>query len=52
MKPALISPKRAQPLVLEPVMQVVVRAEHRHVEAVIEGLLMRRGEMIQARTHD
>ena len=43
--------KKAQPLVLEPVMQVVVRADNRHVKAVLEGLLMRRGE-IQARTHE
>ena len=32
-------------------MQVVVRADDRHVKAVLEGLLMRRGE-IQARTHE
>lgn len=43
--------KRAQPLVLEPVRQVVVRADNRHVKAVLESLLMRRGE-IQARTHE
>jgi elongation factor G len=43
--------KKAQPAVLEPVMQVVVRADTRHVKAIVEGLLMRRGE-IQARTHD
>lgn len=43
--------KKAQALVLEPVMQVAVRADTRHVKAVLEGLLMRRGE-IQARTHD
>jgi elongation factor G len=43
--------KKAQPLVLEPVMQVVVRADNRHVKTVLEALLMRRGE-IQARTHE
>ena len=43
--------KGAQPLVLEPVMQVVVRADNRHVKPVLEGLLMRRGE-IQARTRE
>lgn len=43
--------KKAQPVVLEPVMQVVVRADDRHVKAVLEGLLMRRGE-IQSRTHE
>jgi elongation factor G len=43
--------KKAQPLVLEPVMQVVVGADNRHVKTVLEGLLMRRGE-IQARTHE
>jgi elongation factor G len=43
--------KKAQPLVLEPVMQVVVRADNRYVKTVLEGLLMRRGE-IQARTHE
>lgn len=43
--------KKAQPLVLEPVMQVVVRADNRHVNAVREALLMRRGEL-QARTHE
>jgi len=43
--------KKAQPLVLEPVMQVVVKADNRHVEAVLEGFLTRRGE-IQARTHE
>jgi elongation factor G len=43
--------KKAQPLLLEPVMQVVVKADNRYVKAVLEGLLMRRGE-IQARTHE
>jgi elongation factor G len=43
--------KKAQPLVLEPVMQVVVRAMDRHVRTVLEGLLMRSGE-IRARTHE
>ena len=43
--------KKAQPLVLEPVMQVVVRADNRHVKAVLEDLLMRRAE-IQAPTHE
>jgi elongation factor G len=43
--------KKAQPLVLEPVMQVVVRADNRHVKTVLEGLPMRRGE-VQARTHE
>jgi elongation factor G len=43
--------KKAQPLVLEPVMQVVVRADTRHVKAVVDGLLMRRGDM-RGRTHE
>ncbi|HEY7502343.1 MAG TPA: hypothetical protein VH740_27730 [Vicinamibacterales bacterium] len=43
--------KRAEPLILEPVMQVVVRADNRHVKAVLEGLLLRRGK-IQDRTHE
>jgi elongation factor G len=43
--------KKAQPLVLEPVMQVVVRADNRHAKAALEGLLTRRGE-IQARTQE
>ncbi len=42
--------KRARPIVLEPVMQVVVGADTSHVKAVLEDLLMRRGDM-QARTH-
>ena len=32
-------------------MQVVVRADTRHVKAVLDGLLVRKGE-IQARTHE
>jgi elongation factor G len=43
--------KKAQPLVLEPVMQVVVRADNRYVKAVLEDLLMRRGE-IHDRAHE
>ena len=43
--------KKAQPVVLEPVMQVVARANNRHVKTVLESLLMRRGE-IQVRTHE
>src|SRR5687768_6554941 len=43
--------KKGQPLVLEPVMRVVVRADSRHVKAVLGGLLMRRSE-IEARTHE
>jgi elongation factor G len=41
--------KKAQPLLLEPVMQVVARADNRHIKTVLESLLMRRGK-IQART--
>lgn len=43
--------KKAEPVVLEPVMQVVVRAVSRHVTAVLDNLRLRRGE-VQARTHE
>lgn len=43
--------RKARPLLLEPVMQVVVRADNRHVKTVLEGVLMRRGE-IQGRAHE
>ena len=43
--------ERAQPVVLEPIMQVVVRASQRHVSAVLDHLLRRRGE-VQARTQE
>jgi elongation factor G len=43
--------KKAQPLVLEPVMQVVVRPSSRYINAVLEGLLTRRGE-VHERTHE
>ncbi|MGB2712727.1 MAG: hypothetical protein WBC51_01015 [Vicinamibacterales bacterium] len=43
--------KKAQPLLLEPVMQVVVRADNRHVKTALESLLMRGGQ-IRARTHE
>ncbi len=43
--------KKAQPVVLEPVMQVVVAVDDRHVKAVLNDLLMRRGE-VQTRTHE
>jgi elongation factor G len=43
--------KKAEPVVLEPVMQVVVRTDERHAKSVLDNLRMRRGE-IQARTHE
>jgi elongation factor G len=43
--------KNAEPVVLEPVMQVVVRTDDRHVKSVLDSLRMRRGE-IQARMHE
>jgi elongation factor G len=41
--------KKAQPLLLEPVMQVVARADNRYINTVLDRLLMRRGEIL-ART--
>lgn len=41
--------KKAQPVVLEPVMQVVARTDDRHAHCALESLRMRRAE-IQART--
>jgi elongation factor G len=43
--------KDADPVVLEPVMQVVVRTDDRHAKSVLDSLRMRRGE-IQARMHE
>ena len=43
--------KRAQPLVLEPVVQVVVRLEDTHINAVLEEFLDRKAE-IQTRTRE
>ena len=43
--------KKARPVVLEPVMQVVVTVDDRHVKAVLNDLLARRGE-VQTRIHD
>jgi elongation factor G len=43
--------KKAEPVVLEPVMQVVVRTDDRHAKSVLDSLRMRRGE-IHARTHE
>jgi hypothetical protein len=43
--------KNAEPVVLEPVMQVVVRTDDRHAKSVLDSLRMRRGE-IQARMHE
>jgi elongation factor G len=43
--------KNAEPVVLEPVMQVVVRTDDSYAKSVIDGLRMRRGE-IQARMHE
>jgi elongation factor G len=43
--------KNAEPVVLEPVMQVVVRTDDRHAKFVLDSLRTRRGE-IQARMHE
>jgi elongation factor G len=43
--------RKAQPLVLEPIMQVVARAENRHVKTVVEDLRVRRGA-IDGRTRE
>lgn len=43
--------QKARPVVLEPVMQVVVTVDDRHVTAVLNDLLARRGE-VQTRIHD
>lgn len=43
--------KKAEPVVLEPVMHVVVRTDDRHAKSVLDSLRMRRGE-IHARMHE
>jgi elongation factor G len=43
--------RKAEPLVLEPVMEVVVRADNRHVKTVLEDLLIRRGD-IETQRHE
>lgn len=43
--------KKAEPVVLEPVMHVVVRTDDRHARSVLDSLRMRRGD-IHARTHE
>jgi elongation factor G len=37
--------KKAQPVVLEPVMQVEVRADNRHIKVVLGDLLRPRGDI-------